>query len=84
MGSMSTDRKSASLKELLDSAADIARSENRRTEEVLKDALSQYERGKELASLSVYGREQARRMSLKAVDIDRAIHDDHKQQTRSR
>ncbi len=84
MANVSTDVNSRSLDDLLDSAVRIARSENRRTEEILSDALAQYERGKRLTRLGAYGKEQARRTGLKAVDIDREIHEARKRPTRSR
>lgn len=70
---MSTDMKSARLNHLLHAAAEIARSENREPEDVLTDALSQYEASKKLTELGAYGRAKARQTGLKPSDIDREI-----------
>jgi predicted transcriptional regulator len=71
---------SPELQQIIDA---LAEAERRDPEAVLKDALTQYERGKNLEDLHAYGREQARRTGLKPSDIDREIHA-QRQQNRSR
>jgi hypothetical protein len=71
MGSMATEN--PKLQAQIEAAVEIARSENRQPEDVLKDALEQYERSKKLRQLGAYGREQARRTGLRPSDIEREI-----------
>jgi chromatin segregation and condensation protein Rec8/ScpA/Scc1 (kleisin family) len=80
---MSTDTNSARLNHLLQAAAEIARAENREPEDVLTDALAQYESNKKLTELGAYGRAKARRTGLKPSDVDREI-SAHRQATRLR
>jgi hypothetical protein len=84
MGGMSTDRKNTKLNELLDAAAEIARSENRSAEDVLKDALDHYRRSRQLEEITRWGAQHSRKRGLKPSDVAREIDKDHAQQNRGR
>jgi hypothetical protein len=83
MSSMGTNTKNTKLNELLDAAAEIARSENRAAEDVLKDALEYYRRSRQLEEITSWGAQHSRKRGLKPSDVAREI-DKHRAQNRGR
>jgi hypothetical protein len=84
MAVMTTHTENPRLKEQIEAAAEIARSENRQPEDVLKDALDHYKRIRELEEITSWGAKHSRARGLKPSDVARAIDKDHAEQNRSR
>lgn len=72
------DTKIATLSELIEAAGEIARSESRRPEEVLKDAIDLYQQGRRLEILAM--RAEARNLAKQRPPsyVEKAIAEDRR------
>jgi predicted transcriptional regulator len=61
--------------ELLDQVEAIARRENRAVDDLIRDALEQYERKQWWEQLNSYGRARAHELGLIEEDVLRAVND---------